>query len=348
MAIESTVCCLLVAMTIAQPVVQPGSSAAPPAVPVPAGQSSATTRPSENPRRPPEGLLTPIPENGGLPAIYSKLYDLTAEQIRHRGVTRQYAKQIRRIRHEHFGAIRSPSIRQDGIDLLAEFTDPAAFAPMIEELEREKEDVKLGLMDHFRDQGDEGQAALAWMAIHESEPAIRNEALRRMVTPVREPVRYVLNAALRSKEHEVANAAASLAGALNVIEAIPLLIFAQATATGSADSQGDLAWIAIQTQRAYVQNLVPVVGDGSGAFQPVVGIVSEGVVMRVVDAVVIEYRTPVHGALVNLTSNDWGQPTDYLGYNIRAWWDWFNTQYVPYKREQAQAAELAGQPRLAP
>jgi hypothetical protein len=165
-----------------------------------------------------------------------------------------------------------------------------------------------------------------------------------MTTPVGEPVRYMLNGALRSDKDEVVNAAATLAGALNVIETIPLLIFGQATATGNGETTGDLAWIAFQTQRAFVQGLVPVVGDNSGAFQPVVGTVSDGVVMRVVDAVVIVYRTPVHAALVNLTRNDWGQPTEHMGYNVQAWWDWFNTEYVPFKRRQAELADLAREP----
>ena len=187
---------------------------------------------------------------------------------------------------------------------------------------------------------------MGWVAIFDTDAAIRNESLNRMVSPVADPVLYLLNGALRSKKHEVANAAASLTNALNVVQAIPLLIFAQATgAPNDGGGQGDLAWIAIQTQRAYVQNLTPVVGDASGAFQPIIGVVSDGVVMRVMDAYVIEYRTPVHAALVNLSSQDWGQPTEYMGYNIQSWWDWYNDEYVPFKRRKALEAQLADDPK---
>ena len=76
-----------------------------------------------------------------------------------------------------------------------------------------------------------------------------------------------------------------LAGALRAVQAIPLLIFAQATAD-RLDSTGDVAWIAIATQQAFVAAVEPVVGSGAGAFRPIPGVVQEGVVLRVVDAVV--------------------------------------------------------------
>ena len=83
------------------------------------------------------------------------------------------------------------------------------------------------------------------------------------------------------------------------------------------------------------------VGDNSGAFQPVMGIVSDGVVMRVMDAVVISYRTVVHEVLVNMTSSDWGQPTEPMGYNIKSWWEWYNTKYIAFKQVQAEQAAAA-------
>lgn len=295
-------------------------------------------------RSPPVGLLSTI-EASGIPAIYHSSYDIAAEQMKVRARVRDYAKQFSRIRHEHFGKIKVQAIRERGIEHLREFTDPAAFRPMIEELAREGDDVRLAMLDHFARQGDEGQAALAWVAIFDKNLAIRNESLKRMGSPASEPVKYLLNGALRMRDHDVVCSAATVAGALNVVSAIPLLIFAQAATSGSgggSGEQGDLAWIAIQTQRAYVQQLIPVVGNNSGGFQPVIGVVSEGVVLRIVDAVAIEYRTPVHTALVAMTTHEWGNSTEYLSYNIQAWWDWYNTEFVPFKNEQALKAALTG------
>lgn len=319
----------------------------PPSAKTVPSEPPATTQPDSLGSMPrpqvPTGLLTPITEEGGLPRIYSKLYDLTAEERRHRAAVRDYAKQIRLIRTKHFGQIKVKKIRDEGIAQLSEFTDAAAFGAMIRELERETDEIRLAMLDHFAKQGQEGQAALAWVAIYDFNAAMQNEATRRMTEPVSEPVRYLLDRALRSKKHEVANSAASLAGSLNVLEAIPLLIFAQAVGERTDADVGDLAWIAIQTQTAFVSGLTPVVGDNTGAFQPIISTLSEGVVMRVVDAVVISYRTTVHDSLVNMTSGDWGQPTEPMGYNIKAWWDWYNTQYVPFKNEQAKQAELVGE-----
>jgi hypothetical protein len=73
----------------------------------------------------------------------------------------------------------------------------------------------------------------------------------------------------------------------------------------------------------------------------VVGVVSEGAVLRVVDAVAIFYRTEVHRVVVSMTTADWGQSTEHLGYDLPAWWRWYNEQYVPYKNEQAALAALA-------
>lgn len=330
-ALAATLCFTASAQWAFPPVAPP----APPAAPADAAHH----------RDPTVGLLTPIPETG-VPPIYSKMYDLTAEQIAVRGKMRDYAKQIAHIKYKCFGPVKAQDVRQKGIEQLQEFTDPAAFQPMIEQLVREADDVRLAMLDHFARQGDEGQAALGWVAIFDKDLAIRNEALKRMVAPAGDAVKYLLNRALRTKDHDVVCAAATVAGALNVIESIPLLIFAQATSNaGPGEGQGDIAWIAIQTQRAYVQNVTPIVGSNTGAFQPVIGIVSDGVVMRVVDAIVIDYLTPVHNALVAMSSGDWGKPTEYLSYNIQAWWDWYNTQYVPFKNEQWQKASLSGPPK---
>jgi hypothetical protein len=288
------------------------------------------------------GLLTPIPEKGGISPIYSKLYGVTADQIRHRAQVRDYTKQVRQIRQKHFGSLKSEKLRAEGLTQLKEFSDPAAFMSLITELAQEKDDVRLALLDHFKAQGDEGQAALAHVVIYDKDTAIRNEALRRLKSPAAQPVLYMVDRALRSKDADAANAAAVIVNTLDIVRAIPLLIFAQASVTGPAEPAGDLAWIAFQTQRAYVAGLVPVVGNNAGGFQPIIGVVSEGAILRVVDAVVIEYRTVVHGSLVNLTTRDWGKPTDPMGYNVQAWWDWYNKEYLPFKNQREDDSRAGG------
>lgn len=246
---------------------------------------------------------------------------------------------IEAIRSRYFsksGSSESQRSRQaDGIAQLRLISNPAAMVPMYEILRTEADEVVLSMFDHFASLGEAGQAALAWIAINDEDQRVRNEATRRIVTPASPAVLGVLDASLRSNTHMVANRAGALAGTLTALETIPLLIFAQAT-RDQVERSGDLAWIAIGTQVSYVSNVVPVLGDNSGAFQPIIGVINEGVLMRVTDAVVVTYRTEIHTALVNMTSADWGQPTEHLGYDPAKWFAWFNDEYVPFKRRQAE------------
>jgi len=288
------------------------------------------------------GLLTPLPDHGPLPPIVELANTPSPEELEHRAKVRGYEQQLRQIRRKHFGRMRASAIRAAGLAQLREFTDPAAFRPMLEILSGEKDDVRLAMLDHFAACADEGQAALAWVAIADADDAMRAEATRRMVTPPSRPVLWVLDQALRSRYHRTANNAGTLAATLRAAETIPLLIFSQVTADRKPENRGDIAWIAITTQQPYVVNLRPAVGNNVAAYQPVLGLVSEGCVLRVMDAVVVVYRTEVHRALVNLTTRDWGRSTEHLGYDVAAWWRWYNAQYTPFKNEQARLAELAG------
>ncbi|MHC4590967.1 MAG: hypothetical protein ACYTAQ_17015 [Planctomycetota bacterium] len=170
----------------------------------------------------------------------------------------------------------------------------------------------------FAGQGDDGQAALAWVAIHDDDERIRHEAARRLVAPASKPVLRVLDHGLRSPVHEIANNAGTVAGATFALETIPLLIFAQATADPVED-EGDLAWILVATQTAYVAGIDPIVGSGSGAFAVIPGVVQEGVLLAC------------------------DRPTDHLGYDMKAWWEWYNAQYVPCRNEQLAQRHAAEQ-----
>jgi hypothetical protein len=279
-----------------------------------------------------------IPSEGAVPPTAHQDTSYTDDALAPRAKSRDDASAIRRIKREHFGDVRDQAKREDGIAKLRSFRDPAAMVPMYKELRGEADDVVIATLDHFASLGEPGQAALAWIAINDEDPRLRNEATDRLHRPASPAVLGVLDHSLRSTVHMVANRAGSLAGSLNAIETIPLLIFAQAT-QDRIERKGDLAWIAIGTQLAYTANVVPVVGNNSGAFQPIVGVIGEGVVLRVTDAVVVSYRTDIHTSLVNMTTADWGQSTNQFGYDMRAWWAWYNDTYLPFKRQQAEEAE---------
>ncbi len=285
----------------------------------------------------PPNLLEPIPSTGGVPRITSAEDLLEARLDDARAEQRNYRQQVQQVVDRYFRTSRTAD-RDAGLAALRTFTDPAAFKPMLEVLVRESPELRLAVFDFLSEQGDAGQAALALAAIHDPDKRLRHEAIRRIRRPAADPVLRVVDDALRDTRHEVVNNAGLLAGNLNILAAIPPMIFAQ-VADDPVPRSGDLAWIAVGTTKTYVANVVPIVGDNSGAFAPVIGSIVEGVLLRVQDAVAYSYRTDLHESLVAMTSADFGESTEALGYDMRAWWQWFNTRYVPFKVRQAE--ELA-------
>jgi len=248
---------------------------------------------------------------------------------------RDPAVELRRLRREHFGSIRVPEIRRRGLERLASFGDADAIELLYRSLRREAADVRAAMLDRIRSFGAKGQAALAWIAIEDPDPALRSLAAGRLDRPATPATLGVLDLALRQTTHATVNRAGALAGSLNALPAIPHLIFAQ-VASDEITDRGDLAWIAIGTQKSYVSNVVPVLGNGSGAFTPVVNTILEGVVLRITDAVAVTYRADAHQALVSMTSADWGRSTAHLGYDPKVWWAWYHEEYLPFKRAQAE------------
>lgn len=255
--------------------------------------------------------------------------------------SQQWRARIKQIVREHFAAGRSPKKRGEGLDALRELTDPAAFQPMLELLHSEQDDVRLMMLEHFLANGEAGQAALAWAAVYSGDGALRYEATRRIERPACRSVLAVLDGSLRSRHDAVISNAATLANALDVFDAIPLLIYAQSVPGNTPDSTsgaggGGNAWIATGQQMAYIADLVPVVGNGVAAYRPIIGTITEGSVFQVDDVVVTIYRREVHVALVSLSTRDWGQSTESLGYDRRRWWAWNDRVYQPHRSERAR------------
>lgn len=263
-------------------------------------------------------------------------------------------KQLKRIRAHHFGHMRNVEIRQVGISKLQAFTDPIIYPSLLELFRDEADDVRGAVLDLLADQArDEADATLAWAAIFESDEDFRDLATERLLdrTEAEGDVPYRVKAAiamgLRSDRDREVAAAAELANVLNLVEAIPMLIHAQAGPTGTASGarsdggNGALAYIIVGTQQAFVSDLEPVVGENAVAFDPELSVVTEGTVLRVVDAYVITYRTGVHRSLVDLSSRAWGQSTAPLGWGAGAWRAWYKNQFLPTLAKADSSGEPA-------
>ncbi len=296
--------------------------------------------------------------------------DPRLKEVRESNRKRVVAEQeMRRIRHTHFGPIKKTAIRQAGIAQLRHYTDPAVFPALLSVFEREGQDVRLAILDHLADQASvQGDSTLAWAAVFDRSKPMRAAATERLLKRTHETGGEVPNAVqavvaeglARDKPDQVAGAA-NLANVLKLYDAIPMLIAQQVRppSAGSAEPEGDLAYIYVGTQRSFVADLTPVVGDSSVAFDPQLGVLSEGVVLRVIDAFVFQYNVEVHNSLVELSSAGWGRSTSQLGWDSAAWTKWYQEDFATHRQQLADAearaqaaakaaAEPANQPETQP
>jgi hypothetical protein len=257
----------------------------------------------------------------------------------------QQEKELKKIRAKYFKGVRNTETRQVGILKLREFTDAAIFPSLISLFQEEDADTQSAVLDHLRDlRTDEADASLAWAAVFGKSKGFRDLATTRVrervgeTKTVSERIKWVVSLGLRDRSNEQVTAAAQLASGLKLYEAIPMLINAQVgmgTGPTRADDGGDpaLAYIIVGTQHAYVADVTPVVGNNAVAFDPRLGVVTDGVVLRIIDAVVVTYRVEVNAALIDLSSAGWGQSTAQLGWDQKAWRMWYANQFVPYRRQ---------------
>src|SRR6185295_1043739 len=254
---------------------------------------------------------------------------------------------LKKIRAHYFRVARPESVRQEGLAKLRDFNEPAIYPSLIEIFSTEAIDVRLAVLDLFRDQKtEEGDASLAWVGVFDKDRVIRGAAADRLLERVQDErkekkdglcdgTKLVMYQGLtRGNEVEKASAA-KMASTLGIVEAIPWMIATQiqgqpAGGGGTGERNGALAWILVGTQTSYVSDLTPVVGPNAVAFDPQLSVVNEGSIMRVLDAAVVTYHIDINNALIDLSSREWGQPTRQLGWNIPAWRQWYGNEFVPY------------------
>lgn len=259
-------------------------------------------------------------------------------------------RELIKIRAAYFRGVRDTEKRQVGLSKLRAHTDPGAYQALLKVFAREGDDVYSTLSEMFADQNTPaGDAALAWAAIMASDESFRRIASSRMRERVMRlgaptpPMVTVFDIALQGDDESRMNAAAAFADEFNLVGLIPRLISAQVSGntggggSGESDRTGDLAFIAIGRQVAFVSDLTPVVSDSAVGYDPTVSIINEGTLIRVHDAAVTIYRQYVNASLVNLSSRATGRSTAGLGFDTEAWKRWYIEEFIPAQR----AAELA-------
>lgn len=179
---------------------------------------------------------------------------------------------------------------------------------------------------------DPGQRTLVEFAVRD-EGAVRGDALASLREPLSPQALAAVHGFLASDRELHINRAAMIGSAYAPALLIPELI--QAQTAPPRRTRGDEAWIALGKSVTYIGGLIPVVGDGSGAFQPVPATIFEGTVFRISDSVVTVYRTEVHGALIAAVERTTGEPAPAFGFDQQRWAAWHRDEYPALAAQQS-------------
>lgn len=291
----------------------------------------------------------------------------------HQKTRLQVERELKKLRATYFRGTKNTETRQVGISKLNNYSEPAVFPLLLDLFKAEDRDVRTAILDHLADIGsDQADATIAWGAVFDDDPWFRAEATKRALRRAKASggasnrVKWAAAAGFRSKNEKHIAAAAFFARDLSMYDAIPEMINLQVGGGGGRSggggtgvgggggsgvtlSAGDpgtgIGILMVGTQQAFVSDLQPVVGDNAVAFDPTLSVVTEGVVLRVIDAVVITYRTEVNQSLIALADKGWnqaseGRTTSPMGWDQVKWRQWYTSEFLPYRRVQDAAAEL--------
>lgn len=251
-------------------------------------------------------------------------------------------RELNKLRVTYFRSAKNVELRRTGLEKLRAYTAPEQYPSLVKVFARSDGDVQMTITDMLAAQRTpEGDATLAWIATMVDEPGFRAYGRDRLALRVSElegevpqTATTVIEMAIRSPNPQHVLSGAQLADKFNIVAMIPHLINAQfqgQRAGGRSESErtGDLAWIAIGQQVAFVSDLTPIVSDSAVAFDPTIGVINTGSLIRIQDAVVTTYRTEILPSLVGLSSRAWGASTAPLGDDQLAWQRWYTEQYLP-------------------
>ena len=244
------------------------------------------------------------------------------------------------------GAV-SKADRRDGLAALSSLRTPIEIRSALRVLEGEGSrpnfiasdpEVRRALFIAMAGEPTVGQPRLVEWAVTAEDP-LRQRANDALPDRLSEPALAELSRLLASDRELHINRAASIASAHAAAALIPALI--QAQYAPPREKKGDEAWIAIGKTQHYVQNQIPIVGDASTSFQPVIGTIYEGSLLRIMESMVEIYRTEVHVSLAMVIEQTTGAPAPQLGYDRERWLAWYENDFPALAARHAEELRSA-------
>lgn len=243
------------------------------------------------------------------------------------------------------------AVRQKAIDAIASLEDGEmlAFATKYlaggganpNRIARDRE-VRATLFTRLAEDADFGQPLLVKIAVSARED-LRASAGDALPDRLSREAEAELRGYLAGDRELFINRAAGIASAHEATALIPALVEAQVSEPRV--KRGDEAWIALGKSVSYIRGLQPVVGDASGAFQPIPGVLFEGSVFRVMESTVTIYRTEVHTSLAGLVERETGEPAPPFGYDQARWRSWLRYDFPKLAAAHRDKAEVEDRER---
>ncbi|MEO1510991.1 MAG: hypothetical protein AAFU70_02860 [Planctomycetota bacterium] len=288
------------------------------------------------------GLVMPTGGGEG-PGVYFMPTEAELEEIRRLGLERrEIERELARLKREYFST-RVREVRELGLVRLRELISEPVYAELSDTFRTAGEDVRATIHDELAiTNTHESIATLAWDTIFARAPEWRAGSLERLAVALdaddthRATVHDVLRVGLGDRDPILVERAGLAAERLRAYEVVPSMIAAQVATPGPNSNAarrqrtGDLAFIFVGTQTAFVSDQEPVVSDSAVAFDPELSVVSEGVTLVVHDAVAFEYRMGLHYTLTRMTTEATGEPTKALGFELDKWRAWHEETFEPW------------------
>ncbi len=236
-------------------------------------------------------------------------------------------KLVRELKKTSLSREATPQDRAGALEAIRSLRDQTSYERIWRELRPLGLEANEAFFDALLQGGNAGLEFLTTIAIEDDDPLKRLESRARLPKQATPIMAEIVSKHLAGEKESWVNRAAMVASATNAAQLIPQLIEAQSAEGTTTGTGGNGCWIVFGRQTSYIAGLVPVVGDNSGAFQPIPGVIYEGSLLQITDSVVLIYRTEVYTALVTLAQTNTGTSVAALGNNKDRWRDWYRDQY---------------------